>query len=79
MEVAVVLYFLRNGIELYFYSLGTTFEENMRVSRGGAAPWLWVSKGAGSTLSARESKGNGVPVGTRLSMESLVCYTFDDR
>ena len=26
--------FLRNGVKLHFYSLGTIFEENMRVSRG---------------------------------------------
>ena len=30
MEVAAVLYFLRNGVKLHFYSLGTIFEENMR-------------------------------------------------
>lgn len=34
MEVAAVLYFLSNGVKLHFYSLGTIFEENMRVSRG---------------------------------------------
>lgn len=32
-----------------------------------------------TALLAGESKGDGVPVGTRLSSESLVCYTFDDR
>ena len=34
MEVAAVLYFLKNGVKLHFYSLGTFFEENIRVSRG---------------------------------------------
>ncbi len=34
MESTAVLYFLRNGAKLHFYSLGTIFEENMRVSRG---------------------------------------------
>ena len=34
MEIAAVLYFLRKGVKLHFYSLGTIFEENMRVSRG---------------------------------------------
>ena len=34
MEVATVLYFLRKGVKLHFYSLGTIFEENIRVSRG---------------------------------------------
>ena len=30
MEYAAVLYFLRNGVKLHFYSLGTIFEENMK-------------------------------------------------
>ena len=34
MEVAAVLYFLRKGVKLHFYSLGTIPEENRRVSRG---------------------------------------------
>lgn len=34
MEITAVLYFLRKGIKLHFYSLGTICEENMRVSRG---------------------------------------------
>ena len=34
MEITAVLYFLRKGVKLHFYSLGTIFEENMRVSRG---------------------------------------------
>ena len=34
MESTAVLYFLRNGVKLHFYSLGTIFEENVRVSRG---------------------------------------------
>ena len=34
MESTAVLYFLRKGVKLHFYSLGTIFEENMRVSRG---------------------------------------------
>ena len=43
MEYAAVLYFLRNGVKLHFYSLGTIFEENMKGVQRGAAPWLWVS------------------------------------
>ena len=35
MKNAAVLYFLRKSVKLHFYSLGTIFEENMRVSRGG--------------------------------------------
>lgn len=36
MEVAAVLYFLRNGVKLHFYSLGTIFQENIwGVQRGG--------------------------------------------
>ena len=38
MEITAVLYFLRKGVKLHFYSLGTIFEENMRVSRGGGSP-----------------------------------------
>ena len=34
MKNAAVLYFLRKSVKLHFYSLGTIFEENMRVSRG---------------------------------------------
>ncbi len=30
MEITAVLYFLRKGFKLHFYSLGTIFEENMR-------------------------------------------------
>ena len=68
MEITAVLYFLRNGVKLHFYSLGTIFEENMRVSRG--AKLL----GSGFPIGARS-----IPVGTRFSLESLVCYTFCDR
>ena len=68
MESTAVLYFLRKGPKLYFYSLGTIFEENMRVSRG--AQLL----GSGFPIGA-----SSIPVGTRLSSESLVCYTFCDR
>ena len=42
MEITAVLYFLRNGSKLHFYSLGTIFEENIRGVQRGAAPWLWV-------------------------------------
>ena len=35
MEITAVLYFLKKGVKLHFFSLGTIFEENMRVSRGG--------------------------------------------
>lgn len=48
MEVAMVLYFLRNGVKLHFYSLGTIFEENMRVSRG------MQSLGSGFPIGARK-------------------------
>jgi len=34
MEITAVLYFLRNGVKLHFYSLGTIFEENIWGSRG---------------------------------------------
>ena len=43
MEITAVLYFLRKGVKLHFYSLGTIFEENMRGVQRGAALWLWVS------------------------------------
>ena len=29
MESTAVLYFLRKGVKLHFYSLGTSFEENI--------------------------------------------------
>ena len=64
MKVAAVLYFLRKGGKLYFYSLGTICEENMRVSRG--AQLL----GSGFPIGARS-----IPVGTRFSIEkSSVLY-----
>ncbi len=34
MEITAVLYFLKKSVKLRFFSLGTIFEENMRVSRG---------------------------------------------
>ena len=43
MEITAVLYFLRKGVKLHFYSLGTIFEENMRGIQRGEIPWLWVS------------------------------------
>lgn len=43
MEITAVLYFLRKGSKLHFYSLGTIFEENMRGVQRGEIPWLWVS------------------------------------
>ena len=43
MEITAVLYFLRNGIKLHFYSLGTIFEENIRGVQRGEIPWRWVS------------------------------------
>ena len=58
MEVAAVLYFLRKGVKLHFYSLGTIFEENMRVSRG------MQSLGSGFPIGA-----SSIPVGTRLLHE----------
>ena len=63
-----VLYFLRKGVKLLFFSLGTIFEENMRVSRG------MQSLGSGFPIGARS-----IPVGTRFCLQSLVCYTFCDR
>ena len=40
MESTAVLYFLRNGVKLHFYSLGTILEENMRgVRRGAGLRW----------------------------------------
>ena len=40
MEYAAVLYFLRNGVKLHFYSLGTIFEENIWcVQRGAGLRW----------------------------------------
>ena len=53
MEITAVLYFLRNGVKLHFYSLGTIFEENMRESRG------IQSLGSGFPIGARS-----IPVDT---------------
>ena len=40
MEITAVLYFLRNGVKLHFYSLGTIFEENIwGVQRGAGLRW----------------------------------------
>ena len=64
MEITAVLYFLRKGVKLHFYSLGTIFEENMRVSRG------MQSLGSGFPIGARS-----IPVGTRFSFgKSSVLY-----
>ena len=64
MEITAVLYFLRNGVKLHFYSLGTVFEENMQVSRG------MQSLGSGFPIGARS-----IPVGTRFSFgKSSVLY-----
>lgn len=65
MESTAVLYFLRKGVKLHFYSLGTIFEENMWGIQRGIAPRLWVS-----------NRGESIPVGTRFCLQSLVCYTF---
>ena len=43
MEITAVLYFLRNGIKLHFYSLGTISEENIWGVQRGEIPRLWVS------------------------------------
>ena len=67
-SISFLLYFLRKGVKLHFYSLGTIFEENMRVSRG------MQSLGSGFPIGARS-----IPVGTRFCLQSLVCYTFCDR
>ena len=64
VESTAVLYFLRNGVKLNFYSLGTIFVENMRVSRG------MQSLGSGFPIGARS-----IPVGTRFSFgKSSVLY-----
>lgn len=64
MKNAAVLYFLRKGVKLHFYSLGTIFEENIRVSRG--AQLL----GSGFPIGARS-----ILVGTRFSFgKSSVLY-----
>ena len=57
MEITAVLYFLRNGVKLHFYSLGTIFEENIWGVQRGVAPRLWVS-----------NRGESIPVGTQLCM-----------
>ena len=59
------MYFLRKGVKLHFYSLGTVFEENIWGVQRDAIPWLWVS-----------NRGESIPVGTRFCLQSLVCYTF---
>ena len=43
MEITAVLCFLRKGVKLHFYSLGTILEENIRGVQRGETPWLWVS------------------------------------
>ena len=60
IEITAVLYFLRNGVKLYFYSLGTIFEGNMRVSRG------MQSLGSGFPIGARS-----ISVGTRFCLQSI--------
>ena len=67
-EIILFLYFLRKGVKLHFYSLGTIFEENMRVSRG------MQSLGSGFPIGARASL-----LAHDFLLESLVCYTFCDR
>ena len=40
IEITAVLYFLRKGVKLHFYSLGTIFEENIwGVQRGAGLRW----------------------------------------
>ena len=43
MVSTAVLYFLRKGVKLHFYSLDTIFEENIRGVQRDVIPWLWVS------------------------------------
>ena len=43
MNVTAVLYFLRKGVKLHFYSLGTAMHRKWQVSRGMQSLWLWVS------------------------------------
>ena len=52
MEITAVLYFLRNGVKLHFYSLGTIFEENIWGVQRDAIPRLWVS-----------NRGESIPIG----------------
>ena len=68
MEITAVLYFLRNGVKLHFYSLGTIFAENMRGVQVGAAPWRWVS-----------NRGEKHPCRHTILLASLMCYTFCGR
>ena len=64
MEITAVLYFLRKGVKLHFYSLGTIFEENIWGVQRGETPRLWVS-----------NRGERIPVGTRFSFgKSSVLY-----
>ena len=60
-----LLYFLRTGVKLHFYSLGTNLRRKHGVSRGE------YPLGSGFPIGARS-----IPVGTRFCLQSLVCYTF---
>ena len=46
MEITAVLYFLRKGVKLHFYSLGTIFEENIWGVQRGACAALGAGGGA---------------------------------
>ena len=51
-----------------FLQFGYRFRGKYAGVQRDAIPWLWVS-----------NRGESIPVGTRFSFESLVCYTFCDR
>lgn len=65
MEVAAVLYFLSIDVKLHFYSLAAFAKKICGCPEGRSSFGSGFPIGASST-----------PVGTRLSSESLVCYTF---
>lgn len=63
-DAGFLLFFLRTGGKLHFYSLGTTVRRKLQVSRGMQSLWLWVSNG-----------GEQHPVGTRFcAAKSSVLY-----
>lgn len=63
-----LLFFLRTGGILHFYSLITAMWRKMGCPEGEN------SLGSGFPIGARS-----IPVGTRFCLQSLVCYTFCDR
>lgn len=76
MEVAAVLYFLRNGDKLHFYSVGTIFEKNMwYIQRGDQLSY--------HIFSCSNSNGIDNFLGSSLIESFLICWiaifakTFD--